>query len=193
MLVRLYHIGPAYHAADLPHYGNALSHFARGRIQPQRRADVPRSLQVQGLPVAVVRNDRVSRSYNGLRRAVIGRELQQACLRELLGQRPEILRISATEAINRLIRITNHEQPPAVTRQEFHETILHGIDILELVYQYIGEMLADLRRGLAVGVEPCQTIEQDIVVVTRPVGLQLLLIRRIGRLEFVLPDEISGT
>ena len=41
VLVRLYHIGPAYHAADLPHYGNALSHFARGRIQPQRLADVP--------------------------------------------------------------------------------------------------------------------------------------------------------
>ena len=149
MLVRLYHISPAYHAADLPHYGNALSHFARGRIQPQRLADVPGSLQVQGLPVAVVCNDRVSRSYDGLRRAVIGRELHQARLWKLLGQGPEILCISATEAINRLIRITDHKQPLAVTRQEFHETILHGIDILELVYQYVGEMLADLRGGRA--------------------------------------------
>jgi hypothetical protein len=80
-----------------------------------------------------VRNDRASRSYNSLRRAIIGRELQQACLWKLLGQYPEILRISAPEAINCLIRITYHEQPSAVTSQEFHETILHGIDILELV------------------------------------------------------------
>ena len=109
-----------------------------------------------------------------------------------LGQCPEILRISAAEAINRLIRITDHKQPLAITRQEFDETILHGIDILEFVYQDVGEMLADLRRGLAVSVEPGQTIEQDIVVVTRPVGVQLLLIRRIGCLEFVLPCEISG-
>ena len=107
MLVRLDHIGPAHHAADLPHYGNALSHFARGRIQPQRLADVAGRLQVQGLPVAVVGNDRISRSYNGLRRAVIGRELHQARLGAFLGQHPEILCISATEAINRLIRITN--------------------------------------------------------------------------------------
>src|SRR5712691_2257701 len=188
VLVRLYHIGPAHHAADLPHYGNAFGHFARGRIQPQRLADVPRSLQVQGLSVPVVCNHRASRSYNGLCRAVIGRELQQARPWELLGQRPEILRISATEAINRLIRITDHKQPLAVTRQDLYETILHGIDILELVYQDVGEMLADLRRGLAVSVEPRETIEQDIVVVTRPVGVQLLLIRRIGCPEFVLPD-----
>src|SRR5262245_16768968 len=192
MLVRLYHIGPAYQTADLPHYGNTLGYFAWSCIQPQRRADPSPSLQVQGLPIVVVRNDRVSRSYNSLRRAVIGRELQQACLGELLGQYPEILRISATEAINRLIRITNHKQPLAITRQAFHETLLHGIDILKLVYQYVGEMLADLRRGLVVSVKPRQTIEQDVVVVTCPVGLQLLLIRRIGRLKFVLPDEISG-
>jgi hypothetical protein len=46
VLVCLYHIGPAHHTADLPHYGNTLSYFAWGRIQPQRLADVPCSLQV---------------------------------------------------------------------------------------------------------------------------------------------------
>jgi hypothetical protein len=46
VLICLYHVGSTYHTADLPHNGNALSHFARGRIQSQRRTDVAGSLQV---------------------------------------------------------------------------------------------------------------------------------------------------
>jgi hypothetical protein len=89
----------------------------------------------------------------------------------VLGQRPKVLRISTTEAINRLIRITNHKQPMAITRQDFHESILHGIDILELVYQHIGKALAKLPRRRVVGFEPRQTIEQDIIVVTHVIGV----------------------
>ena len=86
-------------------------------------------------------------------------------------QRPKILWISAAEAIYSLIRITNHKQPLAITREDFHESILHGIDILKLVHQHIGEALAELQRRRVVGFEPRQTIEQDIVVVTRPVSV----------------------
>src|SRR5438105_3230799 len=91
-----------------------LKRFYLENLQ-QPAVDAVAGLQVVARPAAVLGHDRVSRSYTGLRRAVIGRELHQARLGELLGQHPEILRISATEAINRLIRITNHKQPLAVT------------------------------------------------------------------------------
>ena len=70
--------------------------------------------------------------------------MKESRIREVIAQVSEVGGRSSAKAIDRLIRVADGHQARAFTRQLQNQSILRGVEVLELVYQQIGETRSHL-------------------------------------------------
>ena len=69
---------------------------------------------------------------------------------KIVHERDEYLGVCAGPGVNRLIVVTNREHVAMVARERAHHSILHGVQVLELVDQYHIPASANRRSGIRV-------------------------------------------
>ncbi len=104
------------------------------------------------LALAVVRDDRVGRAEDRVRRAVVLLEGDRARVGEVALELHDVADVGAAEGVDRLVRIAHGANVPVLFGQELEEPVLRVVRVLVLVDQDVPEgllpVLARLREVL---------------------------------------------
>ena len=94
--------------------------------------------------IPVFRDERIHRPDDFGRRAIVLRHQDGFRSRKFPIEIKEELHPSPAPGINRLIRIPDDEEILVVSRQNRHQFVLQGINVLELVHHHVGDPLLPL-------------------------------------------------
>ena len=122
--------------------------------------------QVFGNPVFIVRNDRIGHVQDFRRRAIV--LVQNHVL--VGGELHETLRLCSPPLINRLVRITDHEQIPMPSRQLLDDLPIIQVAVLGFVHHYVVQLVLPIFPGI---LEPVQDIVRKILKVIKVQGIFL--------------------
>ena len=92
-----------------------------------------------------------------------------------------VLDLSVTPAVDRLLRVTNDGHVAEVVGgQHADEVQLDAVGVLELIDQQVAEALAAARSKLGHPAESVDHVEDEVVEVTQPAGPQRVLVRLVN-------------
>ena len=108
-------------------------------------------------------DDRCRSPDDRLIRAVVASQPYLAGSGKVLAQSLEIPRICAAEPVYGLVGVANDEEAGSLAGHELNQSILDGVDVLELVHQQVLGVLANPRQRLRVLFQQFEEFEQNIV------------------------------
>ena len=138
-----------------------------------------------GMAVGIL-PDKIPRgSNNAAGGAVIGLQIEHLCLRPVLLEGHQRLRISGAKTVNALILVAHHKQVAAVRCQQPNDLMLDFRGILRLIHMKITIFLLPCLQKLRLGSQDLQAVDHLIIVIHQPV-IQKQLTVGIKQLEKLL-------
>ena len=142
------------------------------------RLHPPRSARIVG-------NDGEGSGENLPGGAVIFFQSDGVKLREILLQLIKAGRVRAPEAVDGLIRISDHKKFCSIPVPCLHQAVLQRVDVLKLVDQKAGKTGTVLIGHRFLLFQQAKRLQKQIVIVHYPLLLHGLLIQRAGFLAFI--------
>ena len=135
-----------------------------------------------GLLLAVVRDDRVGRGQNRLRRAVVLLELDDVGVRERLLEREDIGDVCSTEAVDRLRVVADHREVAVLAGEQLQPAVLGGVRVLVLVDEHVTEGAGVAVTDLLEQRQDVDRVDEQVIEVHRVhvVHLALVADERLG-------------
>ena len=100
--------------------------------------------------------------------AVVLLELEGRDALEFAGELLDVLDARATPAIDGLVVVAHHEEPPPVSRKERDPCVLKGVGVLELVHEQVREPLLVLGEQVGLLAQHLPRPEQELGEVDEP-------------------------
>jgi len=166
--------------ADLARLGGLVMAAHQHRRLSAAAVGGQRQLQTRGL-----RPDHVRQPQHGSLRTVVPDQPDHRQVGVGSGQRAQMLRVGAAEAVHGLGVVTDAGEPVSVRREQPHDVGLHGVDVLVLIDEHRVEQAAQGRPGGGVRQRRAPE-QQQVVEVDQPVPAL------VGDVVAEEPGELDG-
>ena len=165
---------------DRAQHGARLGVLVGERADRDRVALADLGPQLLAHLVAVVRDHRVGRREDRLRRAVVLLELDDVGVGEVVLEVEDVADVGAAEAVDRLRVVADDGEVAPLARQQRQPAVLRVVGVLVLVDQHVAEGLLVALAHLGEQLEHVDRAHQQVVEVHRVEAHQLALVELVG-------------
>ncbi len=136
--------------------------------------------EVLRLALAVVRDDRVRRLEDRVRRAVVLLERDRLRLAEVALELEDVPDVGAAERVDRLVRVAHRADVAVLLREQLEQAVLGVVRVLVLVDEDVAERLLPFLQRLREALQHLDGEHQEVVEVDRVRAEQAALVEVVG-------------
>ena len=145
--------------------------------------------EVLRLPLAVVVDDRVGRAEDRVGRAVVLLQGHDARAREVLLELDDVADIGRTEAVDRLVPISDGADIAVLRAQELEQAVLGVVRVLVLVDEDVAERALPLLARFRETLQRLNREHEHVVEVDRVRGVQAALVDVVRLRDRLVPER----